>query len=54
MELLQWLLRQIAEDMVPDRPNRIEPRRKKRRPKQYGWLQKPRNWYRSHGDLHAR
>lgn len=54
MELLHWLLRQIAEDMVPDRPNRIEPRRKKRRPKQYGWLQKPRHWHRSHGDLHAR
>lgn len=48
--LFQW----IADDKVPDRPNRIEPRRKKRRPKQYGWLQKPRKWYRLHGDPDAR
>jgi hypothetical protein len=37
--LLQW----IAHDPNPDRPNRIEPRAVKRRPKQYAILNKPRN-----------
>ncbi|MEE9133843.1 MAG: IS4 family transposase [Gemmatimonadota bacterium] len=32
----------IAGERLPDRPGRIEPRLKKRRPKSYGWLQKPR------------
>ena len=40
--LLDLLLRLIAQEVVPERPNRFEPRRKKRRPKSYGWLQKPR------------
>lgn len=37
--LLQW----IAHDPNPDRPNRIEPRAVKRRPKQYNRLNKPRH-----------
>jgi hypothetical protein len=37
-----WLL-QIAADQVPDRPNRSEPRAKKRRPKVYQLLTKPRH-----------
>jgi hypothetical protein len=52
--LLEWLLRWIAQDQVPDRPNRIEPRRKKRRPKEYSLLSKPRAWYKYHRDLTAR
>jgi hypothetical protein len=36
------LLRIIAADQVPDRPNRIEPRARKRRPKPYPLLTKPR------------
>jgi hypothetical protein len=36
------LLRALV-DTLPNRPNRIEPRRKKRRPKSYGWLQQPRD-----------
>ncbi len=32
----------IVGELLPDRPGRIEPRLKKRRPKSYGWLQKPR------------
>ena len=48
--LLHW----IAQDELPDRPNRWEPRRRKRRPKTYSLLQKPRRWYRQHGDPHAR
>jgi len=36
--LLEW----IAHDTLPDRPNRIEPRAVKRRPKQYPLLNKPR------------
>jgi hypothetical protein len=38
----QELLRIIAADQVPDRPNRVEPRAKKRRPKSYQLLTKPR------------
>jgi hypothetical protein len=41
-ELLKLLLSLLAQEVVPARPNRVEPRRKKRRPKNYGWLQKPR------------
>ncbi len=44
----------IAEDELPDRPNRWEPRRRKRRPKEYSLLQKPRRGYQQHGDPHAR
>jgi len=40
------LLFQIAFDPVPDRPNRVEPRAVKRRPKQYSRLIKPRREYR--------
>lgn len=40
--LSSYLLRALV-DTLPNRPNRIEPRRKKRRPKSYGWLQQPRD-----------
>jgi hypothetical protein len=46
--LLRHLLKWIASDRVPDRPNRFEPRRKKRRPKPHRLLTKPRAWYRRH------
>jgi hypothetical protein len=36
--LLQW----IARDALPDRPNRLEPRVLKRRPKRYTFLKRPR------------
>jgi hypothetical protein len=36
------MITSIASDLLPIRPNRIEPRRQKRRPK-YGYLTKPRN-----------
>jgi hypothetical protein len=49
-QLLQW----IADDLVPARPNRLEPRRKKRRPREYSLLLKPRSHYRRHGDPGAR
>lgn len=48
--LLEW----IASDVVPDRPDRVEPRRRKRRPKEYSLLTKPRAWYHKHGDKDAR
>ena len=35
----------IAGECLPDRPSRIEPRLKKRRPKSYGWMQRPRKEY---------
>ncbi len=42
------LLERIAERVVRERPGRNEPRKKKRRPKSYGWLQKPRHSYFEH------
>jgi hypothetical protein len=42
-ELLDYLLETIAADQVPHRPNRSEPRAKKRRPKNYQLLTKPRH-----------
>jgi hypothetical protein len=54
LRLIALLLRWIANDQVPDRPNRMEPRRKKRRPKEYSLLNRPRKWYHRHGDKHAR
>ena len=51
--LIDCLLEWIAEDIVPHRPNRYEPRRRKRRPKQYSLLQKPRHYYRLQGAPHA-
>jgi hypothetical protein len=44
--LLAW----IAGDIVPHRPGRVEPRRVKRRPKNYSRLTRPRTHYRKHGD----
>ena len=41
-ELYQHLLRAIAQHRVADRPDRFEPRKKKRRPKHYARLMKPR------------
>ncbi|MCL4235967.1 MAG: hypothetical protein KJ042_15780, partial [Deltaproteobacteria bacterium] len=40
------MLRSLAEDQVPDRPNRLEPRATKRRPKNYQRLTKPRREFR--------
>ena len=37
------ILRIIAADQVPDRPNRSEPRARKRRPKPYQMLTRPRH-----------
>ena len=42
------LLERVDERVVPERPGRNEPRKKKRRPKSYGWLQKPRHSYFEH------
>jgi hypothetical protein len=41
--LYDLLLRWIANDLLPDRPNRLEPRAVKRRPKEYARLNRPRN-----------
>jgi len=40
--IYRWLLQSIASDPVPERPNRIEPRAVKRRPKEYPRMTKPR------------
>jgi hypothetical protein len=52
--ILDRLLTSIAADAVPHRPNRVEPRRKKRRPKPYSLLLKPRRWYHLHGSKDER
>ena len=44
----------IATDVIPSRPNRYEPRRVKRRTKQYSLLIKPRAHYQKHGDPDGR
>jgi hypothetical protein len=44
-QLILELLEVIACDQVPDRPNRLEPRAVKRRPKPFPWLNKPRDQY---------
>ena len=41
-ELYRHLLEAIVQHRVADRPDRIEPRKKKRRPKSYARLMKPR------------
>lgn len=51
---LAALLRWIADDVVPDRPNRFEPRRVKRRPKNYSRLTRLRTHYHTHGDPSCR
>ncbi len=43
LELYQHVLDAIATHQVADRPDRFEPRKKKRRPKKYDRLMKPRN-----------
>jgi hypothetical protein len=45
-QLWEDLLLNLARDLVPYRPNRLEPRVVKRRPKNFGWLTKPRHKYR--------
>jgi len=42
------LLSEIADHVVKERPGRNEPRKKKLRPKAYGWIQKPRHQYFEH------
>jgi hypothetical protein len=42
-KLLDRLIQVIAEDLVPERPGRREPRAVKRRPKPCSWLTKPRH-----------
>jgi hypothetical protein len=42
-ELYEWLLLIIGAHQVGDRPDRIEPRARKRRPKNYPHLQRPRD-----------
>lgn len=52
--LLTHLYACVAADTLPHRPDRFEPRRVKRRPKQYSLLVKPRAWYHRYGDERCR
>jgi hypothetical protein len=47
--LWETLLRTLAQDLVPERPGRREPRAVKRRPKPYPLLNQPRNQFRENG-----
>ena len=42
------LFERISERIIPERPGRNEPRKLKRRPKSFGWLQQPRHEYPEH------
>jgi hypothetical protein len=52
--LRDTLLANIAADQLPDRPDRYEPRRVKRRPKQYSRLTHPRAWHHARLDHSGR
>jgi hypothetical protein len=52
--LITHLLMSIAHDAVPHRPDRVEPRRLKRRPKAYDLLNRPRHEFRGRVDDYAR
>lgn len=54
LSLLGLTLLWIAQDEVPERPNRLEPRRRKRRPKEYSLMQHSRGWYHKRKDSGAR
>jgi hypothetical protein len=54
MRLLDAALLWIADDELVLRPNRLEPRRKKRRPKVYSLMKHPRAWYHQREDSGAR
>jgi hypothetical protein len=43
--MYELMLYYLAKDLLPNRPNRREPRARKRRPKQYHLLNKPRNTF---------
>jgi hypothetical protein len=49
--LWKWLLGSLARDLLPLRPNRVEPRARKRRPKNYQLLNKPRHIFK---EIHHR
>lgn len=49
-KLLAYLMESIADDIVPHRPDRVEPRRLKRRMKPYDLLTRPRHQYRGRVD----
>jgi hypothetical protein len=53
-DLLAAVLACVSTDIVPDRPGRMEPRRVKRRPKNYSRLTKPRAFYHRCGDSQCR
>lgn len=48
-KLWEYLLRSLADDLVPERPGRREPRAVKRRPKAYPRLNQPRHQFREEG-----
>lgn len=47
-QLWEDLLLNLARDLVPYRPHRLEPRKLKRRPKNFGWLTKPRRIFKEY------
>jgi len=53
-QLRAYLLATIGGDIVPHRPDRVEPRRLKRRPKPYDLLNRPRHEFRGRVDDYSR
>ena len=54
LRLVKVTLLWVARDELPNRPNRLEPRRRKRRPKEYSLMQHPRHWYHRRRDSGSR
>lgn len=47
-QLWEDLLLNLARDLVPHRSNRMKPLKLKRRPKNFGWLTKPRQTFKEY------
>jgi len=52
--VLSMLIECVGGDTLPDRPGRFEPRRVKRRKKNYSVMNKPRAHYHVHADTQCR
>jgi len=54
LEAWEWVADRVARDLLPDRPDRIEPRALKRRPKPFPWLTQHRRLLRNNPNARGR
>jgi hypothetical protein len=54
LEAWEWVADRVARDLLPDRPDRVEPRVLKRRPKPFPWLTKHRRLLRNDPNARGR